>query len=261
MPPKLKVDELVEAFSDVKVAQAIAAAIMPHMRDYLSAIVKDAMDKFTTELQGVREELSSQNKKIVHLEDENALLRKQMDGMDADSRLSSLVFRGLPERTYAERLSGTSAVYEASSSTLSVSSGGQLLPVTVEATEKVILELCNNELQLDLKSSDIEVAYRMKGARAGDSRPVLVKFLSRKVRDTVYNHRRRLKHIKDSKIFISENLTKNASELFYEARKMQREKRLFGCWSASGNIFVKRTEVAKPVLFRDLSSLHQATRA
>ena len=99
MPPKLKVDELVEAFSDVKVAQAIAAAIMPHMRDYLSAIVKDAMDKFTTELQGVREELSSQNKKIVHLEDENALLRKQMDGMDADSRLSSLVFRGLPERT------------------------------------------------------------------------------------------------------------------------------------------------------------------
>src|SRR6266496_902897 len=107
MPPKMKIDDLIEAFSDTKVAQAIAAAIMPHIRDCLTGIVKDEMDKFTTQLQTVRDEQSSQNQRINELVNENAILRRQLDGLDADGRLTSLVVRGLPEKLYSERSSGT----------------------------------------------------------------------------------------------------------------------------------------------------------
>jgi len=61
-------------------------------------------------------------------------------------------------------------------------------------------------------------------------------------------------------VFIGEHLTRVASKLFFEARKMMQEKRVLGCWTASGNIFVKRTEMEKPILVRDLTSLTNAAR-
>ena len=39
---------------------------------------------------------------------------------------------------------------------------------------------------------------------------------------------------------------------------MARRKRIFGCWSASGNIFVKRTQTERPTLIRDYNALTTA---
>lgn len=260
MPLKLKVEELIEAFSDSRVAQAIASAIMPYIRDSLPGIVREEMVKLTTQLNEVCDEQSSHRRKIDDLETQNALLHKQIADIDADRRLSSLIIRGLPVMSLAERTSATS---ESASGTHASAFINQ--PIPLEVTERSIIELCKNDLKLDLRSSDIEIAYRMKGPSTGASsestQPVFVRFVSRKVRNAVFDQRRLLVHRKDSKIFLCENLSKAASSLFYEARKMQRDKRIFGCWTASGNIFVKRTEMAKPVLVRDMTSLNLSSRA
>ena len=256
MPPKLKLDEYIEAFSDERVAKAISAALIPYMRDCLISIVRQELDKFSTQQQAITDELKSQRKCMSDLLNDNAQLRKHIDSLETDSRLNSLVIRGLPEASAAERASGAGL-----SNSVKQSATLEVQPPHADVTERAILQMCNDDLHLNLQSSDIELAYRMKGSSAESSRPILVRFLSRKVRNTVFDLRRRLKSRKDCKVFISENLTKAASELFFEARKMQREKRLYGCWTASGNIFVKRTETGKPIMVRNLEALNLATRA
>jgi len=217
-------------------------------------------DKLTTQLKEVCDEQSTHRRKIDDLETQNALLHKQIADIDADRRLSSLIIRGLPVTSLAER---TSVINDSALSTRATASHKQLIPL--EVTERAIIELCNKDLNLDVKSSDIEIAFRMRGSSTGASSdgnlPVLVRFVSRKVRNTVFDQRRLLVARKDTKIFICENLSKAASGLFYEARKMQKDKRIFGCWTASGNVFVKRTEMSKPVLVRDVTSLNLSARA
>jgi len=77
MAPKLKVEELIEAFSDIRVAQAIASAIMPYIRDVLPSIVREEMDKLTTQLKEVCDEQSTHRRKIDDLETQNALLHNR----------------------------------------------------------------------------------------------------------------------------------------------------------------------------------------
>jgi len=38
--------------------------------------------------------------------------------------------------------------------------------IPLDVTERAIIDLCNNDLKLNLKSSDIEIAYRMKVSSA-----------------------------------------------------------------------------------------------
>ena len=54
MPPtKLKVEDIIAAFSDSRVAQAMSAALMPYMRECLSGIVKEQFEAFNTQLKSV----------------------------------------------------------------------------------------------------------------------------------------------------------------------------------------------------------------
>ncbi len=76
-----------------------------------------------------------------------------------------------------------------------------------------------------------------------------MKFRSKKTRDDVYK-KRKLTPIGDDvtkNIYINEDLTKHRSQLFHNARKLVKSKKLHSCWTQYGNIMTKRMSTDRPV--------------
>jgi len=109
-------------------------------------------------------------------------------------------------------------------------------------------------LGLNLSSKDIEVAYRMKSKNAASPRPIMVTFISRKVRNEVYERRRILKGKEGARVYICENLTASTAEIARDAR-LVKDKRLHSCWTNGGCVFVKQTEAEKPTAVYDHTTL------
>ena len=74
---------------------------------------------------------------------------------------------------------------------------------------------------------------------AGASRnpaPIIVRFTSKKARDSLYASRTKLK---GQNIFINEHLTSENAKLFTKARKLVNDKKLEGAWTTQGIVYAK----------------------
>ena len=176
-------------------------------------------------LNGKCEGLIAENLRLTKSVEEQ---KKRLDDMDAYSRSDNLIIRGLPERRAAERASASPSLDDGASA-LKEGSG------SVEAT---VLDFCNEVLGVRVDERDISIAHRLKATKNEQVRPVIVRFVNRKTRNAVYEARKRLKDLNKS-IFVSEHLSKSASDLFYEARKLLKEKKIHGTWTQNGQVLVK----------------------
>lgn len=252
MGPKINNEALIEAFTDSRVIQAIVAAITPAIK----ACLEEQLTEVRTALKLVQTDQVNQNLIIKELQAENSTLKRRVEVIDLQSRLSSVIIRGLPEKSYSERASGLGK--NDSLTTVSTSSVSTGLIRSTAATEEAVLDLFNKDLSLNMTPGDIASAYRLKSKDSNTPRPIHVTFSTRKGRDSVISQRRMLKLKSDAKVFISEDLTKHASELFFEARKLVQTKRLNSAWTAGGNVFVKRLLLDNPRLILDTASLMSA---
>ena len=115
-----------------------------------------------------------------------------------------------------------------------------------ENTDRTFLKFANDVLKAEIKPEDIDRTHRLPrppGHTNGHSKPrnLVVKFTTYNARKRVYDKRTELKHLKQN-IFINENLTKTRNELFYEARKMVKDKKVKSAWTIDGNIFIRDNE-------------------
>ncbi len=121
-----------------------------------------------------------------------------------------------------------------------------------ENIEGRIVQMSKFQLGIDdIHASDIENVYRIgrKGNDQGTrARNLIVRFTSKKMRDRVYQHRKRLPMGPDTttNIYINDDLTPFRSKLFYDARRLAKAKKIHSTWSQYGNIMVKRTEDDQP---------------
>ena len=152
----------------------------------------------------------------------------RVDELERYSRTDNIIIRGLPEQSSAERASAIAVGDNLSTmeSNLSV--------------EKTVVSFLKESLNIDVTSHDISIAHRLKKGPKDSTRPVIVRFTNRKTRNLVFNSK---KLLKDSGclVFISEQLTKSASDLFFDARKALQEKKLFATWTQNGQVFAKFT--------------------
>ena len=92
-----------------------------------------------------------------------------------------------------------------------------------------------------LRPTDLERSHRL-GRKADDSdgttrtRPIIVRFVSERVRDSVYRARTRLK---GHGIYLNEDLTARGAKLACIARQLKKVKKIVDCWSSYGNVIVK----------------------
>ena len=127
-------------------------------------------------------------------------------------------------------------------------------------TEEVVLKLAT-ALNVNVNLSHIEITHKLK--RCGNnSKPVIVKFISHKIKTSLYKERVKLRNVKVSdvfpgyanavrtekpRIFLNENLTNYRRGLVSRASKMKKGGLLTSFWTINGKIFVKTLPSGDPV--------------
>ena len=125
------------------------------------------------------------------------------------------------------------------------------------STEEVLLKLAAI-LNVNVNPSDIEITHKLK-RRGNNSNPVIVKFISHKMKTSLYKERVELRNAKVSdvfpgysnaaraeqpRIFLNENLTNYRRGLVSRGSKMKRDCLLTSFWTINGKILSKHRSVA-----------------
>ena len=141
----------------------------------------------------MRNELNHTKIKLKDQIKETNELDKKNDDLEQYSRKNSLEILGVPEGAYA-------------------------------STDEVVIRI-GEAINVDIRPEDIEISHKLKRKT---TKPVIVKFVSHKVKSLLYKARTKLKNVKtsdvfpsyslasreDQRIFINENLTNYRRELF-----------------------------------------------
>jgi hypothetical protein len=249
MPPKetkFNVDDLIHALSDKRLIDALVASLTP----VLDAVV-------SARLASLEHSIIAHKQDIDALKNENGNLRVRLsavehrvDELENQSLQDVLIFKGLADSSYAERATPTS------------DGTGTSEPVSFVSVEDTVRTFCREHLKVQVLPSDILSAYRMKrDGRGSDNsttaRPIVVRFANKKTRDSVYRSKRELKNCPIKGIFVSEQLTKYNADVFFDARRCVKQKKLWKTWTQGGHIYVKESDdaMSKPRQIRNASDL------
>lgn len=110
---------------------------------------------------------------------------------------------------------------------------------TQEECEDTVLKLLHTKLGLmHVKKSDFDAVHRLGQKKENNTRGVIVRFISRKIRSEVLSNRRKLKQSGrlGKSVVITEDLTKRNYQLFCFARDSDVAER---AWSTQGKILIK----------------------
>jgi hypothetical protein len=232
MPPKARplTEEILEALLDPKVVEALAKALSPYIALSIDEAMGKRLEQLTSTVKGVQAENVRLGRRLDEAAAETTRLKEtivsqavRLDELESYSRSDNIIIRGLPEDTAAERATNAATLDDR----IAESHG---------AVEKTVLTFLNDKLGVQATPQDISIAHRLKPGPKDKVRPVVVRFVNRKMRNDVLGAKGQLK---DSTFFVSEHLTKSASQLFFEARKLLREKKIAGAWTRNGQIVVK----------------------
>ena len=247
MPPKSGiVDDLIAAFTNEKVTDAMSKSLQPIMLLSIDEIItkkfsvmKKEIEKLSSDLKSRDTHIRKLQENIARLQENNTRLQdsvvkqdRRIEMLEAFTREDNLVIHGLPE-LYSE--SARTSVQ----STLGKNDGMQ--NESVAQSEKAFIDFCQKVVHVEIHPDDISICHRLKRPNSTNSnkvqhRPLLVKFAHRKARSAVLAARSQLK---GSNIYINEHLTTSAAALFAAARKLVKSKKLLGSWTLNGRVVVK----------------------
>ena len=180
----------------------------------------------------LKEELDQARDKIKEQAEEIAELYDFQDELEQYTRKNSVEICGIPESAY-------------------------------ESTEKVVLKI-SGALNVAISPEDIEITHHLnrKGVEKG-IRPIIVKFISHKVKSKLYKSRAKLKDVRvhqlfpnysaavsskeGGRIFITENLTSSRRKVLMKANQMRKDGLLVSCWTLDGKIYIKTSPDGNPV--------------
>lgn len=228
---KRTVDDLIEALLDPRVAAAIIKLMDPSideaLKRHLAPIrlelreLKSATERFEKERTALEGKISS----VVAV---NVELERRLEELERYSRRDNLIISGLPEGSYAE--AGTSSTATSTSNHPTESS---------TTTERVVHKFLTDTMGLDVQPGDITIAHRLKKGKSDNTRPIIVRLVNKRVRDSILRAKKSLRNTPNSNIFISEHLTQAASKLLFEARRLVRGKKIASAWTQNGRVFFK----------------------
>jgi predicted ribosome quality control (RQC) complex YloA/Tae2 family protein len=238
--PEASTSAILDAILDPKACEAIAKALSPFITklfdEYLTSKLEDMNDRMRM--------IENENEQLKVTVREQA---QRIEDIEVYTRCDQLIVRGLAENSYAERASASAATDTATH-----------VSDSVQAVENTFINFCKDRLNVSVSAQDISIIHRLKAGANDPVRPIIVRFTNKKIRNNIYSAKKRLKGSTD-RIFITEHLTKHASNLFYLARQLLKEKKIFGCWTTNGQIYVKFSPdpTTRPSLVRTKEDLHQ----
>lgn len=253
MPPKRVplIEDLIEALKDTTVTDALSKAVAPSVALSVDEMVKKSLVDILNSIKSLTADNSRLSGRLTLLEAENTTLKQRLDenekitlATEAYLRMDNLIINGLPEQSFAERASPG-----ADSDALSATE-------TNNSVECTVLDFFRKDLNVDVSAEDISTAHRLRAGARDSVRPIIVRFVNRKTRNKVFSAKSQLKAT-GKRIFINEHLTKSNADIFYEARKMVREKRIYAAWTRNGlvNVRFSADQNQRPVIIHSKNDL------
>lgn len=190
--------------------EAIAGPLMETVGRLEAAIetMKQVITEKDATISQLTDQLKEKDEAITDLKKELAGVHVRCEELEQYSRRNSVRVQGIPEEDRED------AIHKA-------------------------LELANGKLNLNppLLSSDIDRAHRVGSPRTdGRPRSLLIKFATYQQRFRLMKNRYLLKN---TPVFINEDLTRYRSKLLYEARALKRAGKINELWTFDGRIHVK----------------------
>ena len=208
----------------------------PEVRKVLSSIVNGALTTYVSQLE---DKLLAHENKIMTLE--NNLTRVTSEKCTLERELSQLLQY---TRRNALRITNPAWVEPADQKD--------------DDTDALVLSLAAT-IRVPLEPWEIGRSHRVGKPRADCvPRPVLVKFISYNVRRRIFESRKKLRDKPALKhIYINEDLTKENSQLAYEARMLKKRGRLAETYTRDGRVFVKRFPNGSPTILKGFGHLQE----
>ena len=163
--------------------------------------------------------VSSLSDKIRILSDENAQLKRRVeelemkvDRADQYSRRNCLRVAGIPE-------------------------------TEGESVDEKVLEMAT-AVEADISINDIDRSHRLGKLRrtseqSAKPRDIIIKFTSYRARQELLKNKSKLRSKGFNNVYVNENLTALRDNIFYEARKLARDRLITSAWTSDGAIIVK----------------------
>ena len=238
MPPKKNLaEELTEALQDGKLVEALGKALSPLISLSVEEALRKQVEGLTTAVRDLKAENTRLARQCDSVAKDNARLQKfadettyRLNDLEGYTKNDNLIIRGLPERSLAEKASGAPTLDDDTSA----------LQEGHESVCGTVVEFFNTSLGVKVQPQDISIAHRIKADPKDKFRPIIIRFVNRQKRNEVYCAKKTLKSSSD-RIYIFEHLTKAASDLFFTARRLLKEKKINATWTQHGQVYVKFT--------------------
>lgn len=161
------------------------------------------------EIKELKDLLSQKDDTITQLQDQISVLEQKNDDLEQYTRRNSLRISGMEE-------------------------------TPEEDCYQLVLDLANTTLELDppLTLLDIDRTHRTGTPQPDSVRPILVKFATYRQRQRCMYQRSLLRR-KMPNVYLNEDLTAKRSTLLWSARQAKKSKKIDGCWSSDGRLFIR----------------------
>ena len=137
-----------------------------------------------------------------------------------------------------------------------------------ENTNQIVVEVAKL-LHVPLSSEQISTSHRLQtrsklnNRKTDASPPIIVRFLSRDVRNQFFANRKfaRSANLKDffvkgtEKLFVNENLTQSRKKLFWQVKQKAKANNYKYYWTVNGNIYVRNSSESDPLLIKNVNDL------
>lgn len=180
--------------TDAMVLKTVEAVLKSE--DLILAISKMIAEKIDNKIEQLA---NAYQQKVSQLEEKLEQAYKTIDSLEQYSRRNSLRIYGLPL-------------------------------VSNENTDDTVIRFCKEKLQLEIKKEMIDYSHRL-GKDENRSKPLLVKFVNRNIKNEIYRKKSKLK---GTKLVIREDLTLKNIQLMKSARD-----KFNTAWTNNCNIFTK----------------------
>ena len=151
-------------------------------------------------------------------------LEKWADNTEQETRNTNLIIRGL------------------------TNSQGQ----TEEELINYIATTLSRKLKMKLHPNDVRFVVKLGKDPKANNRPVKVVFHERRAREFIFKKRSLLK---ETNIWIGEDLTAKRGKLAYEARQAAKIKEAYKTWTFEGRVFFKMSDDSEPLRIDDAADL------
>lgn len=241
----IKVEELADLLQGDKITALLVEKLEKSLTPAIEEMIDRKMDKILAKIMLKLNPIVSESvkaaiqvhqeellKQISDLKADNNHLRARLDTADTESRSLNLMFHGL-----AEPESETASKDKADSEAL-----------------HAVLALCNTTLGLHISDDDISAVFRLQRKGKEKYSPVLVKFISQRIRRMVYSARSALKK---TQIYINEHLSASNGLIYAKTRRLVKEGKAVSTWTFGGSIFLRLSEEPgiKPTCIFNLQEL------